>query len=135
MKISFKTGLVSAALSGALALAPMMSAHADSYGGHNNYGNSYNPSRTYYDSQYMAYGNIPAGSPIPVAELPVNRGVGRGSNKGMLDLNRGYYMTVTTEESTGYIARPDRDHYYGNYPASGYMYRGDGSRTQGTYVR
>lgn len=59
---------------------------------------------------------------IPTAELPINRGVGRGSNKPMMDLNRGVGTTMTVEPMTGYTPPSDRDRDYGAYPAGVYNY-------------
>ncbi len=101
MKYAYKAGLLSAALMmGVVAFG--MDAHANNPAG---------SQRGYYSGRASA-------DVIPASELPINRGVGRGSNKGMLDLNRGYGSAVVTDQATAYTPPGDRDRYYGAMPAS-----------------
>lgn len=104
MKISYKAGFLSAAMMVSV-LAFGADAHANNTSG---------SQRGYYSGRANASANI-----IPASELPINRGVGRGSNKGMLDLNRGYGNARVTDDYAGYTYPSDRDRYYGAMPASG----------------
>ncbi len=115
MKLFLKAGLLAAVVMTAVSVAPDAHAYAykDTQPRHWN-----NP----WDERWDNYGPQPRGEvtnrTIPTSELPINRGVGRGSNKPMLDINRGAGMTMTAEPMTAYTPPSDRDRYYGAWPAS-----------------